>query len=529
MDISVLPVPSAGGQPAQPFVGVQGAFISAKSKNPVLANEFVVNFLSTEAAQDLLYKEGGRMPANAASAAKVDDPILKGFGEAGATGAPMPAIPAMSSVWAFWGATEAQIISGQAPTRPAAWNTMVTNIQGAVDKVLTVAGRPAGPREGARRDVRRPRCAPAQACATTAQSAVTRARRTRMTDQKTVAPPAPPDPGRGSAASRARGRLPRPELLRRLRRQAPARRASSTRWACTASSPPWPCESWAILAFLVAGARRGQLGLLLPARAARQVPRPRAALPARLPALRHGLHGLRGVHQLRRRAQLRRRPTRSRRSSIQNETRVEGSPTLPADRRAAGRRPRVRRRAGRRGPGRHGRRAVRSRPTTPPSRAASVTAVPGWDVLGFAEIAQQQDDDHHAAGPVLRRPDRTARSAPRTARPGTSTSRRSCTTRRPTRSPTPRPARRTRPTDRGNFVSEDGKVLTPGWRVGVGFENFTTRLHRLPAGRAVRPDHASGRSSSRSSRWSPRSRSGSSSRSCSTTRGSAAARSTGRC
>jgi arabinogalactan oligomer/maltooligosaccharide transport system substrate-binding protein len=133
MDIAVLPVPSAGGQTAQPFVGVQGVFISAKSENPVLANELVVNYLSTEAAQDALYEQGGRMPANAASAAKVDNPILKGFGEAGATGAPMPAIPAMSSVWAFWGATEAQIISGQA--EPAsAWDTMVVNIQDAVDK-----------------------------------------------------------------------------------------------------------------------------------------------------------------------------------------------------------------------------------------------------------------------------------------------------------------------------------------------------------------------------------------------------------
>ena len=100
----------------------------------MLANEFVVNFLSTEAAQDALYAEGGRMPANSASAAKVDNGILKGFGEAGATGAPMPAIPAMSSVWAFWGATEAQIISGQAEP-VSAWNTMVTNMQDAVDKV----------------------------------------------------------------------------------------------------------------------------------------------------------------------------------------------------------------------------------------------------------------------------------------------------------------------------------------------------------------------------------------------------------
>ncbi len=134
MDISVLPIPSAGGQPAQPFVGVQGAFISAKSKNAVLANEFVVNYLTTEPVQTQLYQLGGRAPALTAAAAKVDDPILKGFNEAGATGAPMPSIPEMGSVWSFWGTTEVQIIGGQATDPAGAWNTMVTNIQDAIKK-----------------------------------------------------------------------------------------------------------------------------------------------------------------------------------------------------------------------------------------------------------------------------------------------------------------------------------------------------------------------------------------------------------
>jgi arabinogalactan oligomer/maltooligosaccharide transport system substrate-binding protein len=134
MDISVLPVPSAGGQPAQPFVGVQGVFISAKSENPVLANELVVNYLTTEEAQTALYEAGGRLPALTAAADKVDDPILQGFNEAGATGAPMPSIPAMSSVWSFWGATEAQIVGGQATDPAAAWDAMVANIQGAIDE-----------------------------------------------------------------------------------------------------------------------------------------------------------------------------------------------------------------------------------------------------------------------------------------------------------------------------------------------------------------------------------------------------------
>jgi arabinogalactan oligomer/maltooligosaccharide transport system substrate-binding protein len=134
MDISVLPIPSAGGEPAQPFVGVQGAFISAKTKNAVLANEFVVNYLTTEPVQTQLYQLGGRAPALTAAADKVDDPILKGFNEAGATGAPMPSIPEMGSVWSFWGTTEVQIIGGQATDPAGAWNTMVTNIQDAIKK-----------------------------------------------------------------------------------------------------------------------------------------------------------------------------------------------------------------------------------------------------------------------------------------------------------------------------------------------------------------------------------------------------------
>ena len=93
MDISVLPVPSAGGQTAQPFVGVQGAFISAKTKNAVLANQFVVNFLTTEKVQTELYTLGGRLPALTASADKVDDKVLAGFTEAATTGAPMPPSP----------------------------------------------------------------------------------------------------------------------------------------------------------------------------------------------------------------------------------------------------------------------------------------------------------------------------------------------------------------------------------------------------------------------------------------------------
>lgn len=131
IDVAVLPVPSAGGEDAQPFVGVQGLFISSNSDNALLANQFA-QYLMTEEAQDALYQSSGRSPALQAAADKVDDPIIAGFNEAGANGAPMPAIPEMSAVWSFWGNTEAQIIDGQ--VGPAeGWASMVDNIQGAID------------------------------------------------------------------------------------------------------------------------------------------------------------------------------------------------------------------------------------------------------------------------------------------------------------------------------------------------------------------------------------------------------------
>src|SRR5699024_8394820 len=96
LDVSVLPVPSAGDEPAAPFVGVQGFYISSYSENAVLANEFLLNYVGTKDVQLELYKTGGRVPAlTAAADALSDDPIVTGFAEAGEAGVPMPALPEM--------------------------------------------------------------------------------------------------------------------------------------------------------------------------------------------------------------------------------------------------------------------------------------------------------------------------------------------------------------------------------------------------------------------------------------------------
>lgn len=126
---AVDPLPTAGDQPAQPFIGVNGFFISSKSKNTLAATEFVVNYLSQEAAQDALFKTGGRPPALTASFEKAaSDPVVKAFGEIGANGVPMPAVPAMDAVWADWGGTELDLIKGKEPNPGAAWKKMVDTI-----------------------------------------------------------------------------------------------------------------------------------------------------------------------------------------------------------------------------------------------------------------------------------------------------------------------------------------------------------------------------------------------------------------
>lgn len=133
MDISVVPIPAAGPKPSAPFVGVQGVYLSSKTENALLANQFLT-FLTSEKVQTTLYEHAGRMPALTAAAKKVNDPILTGFAAAGEKGQPMPSLPEMAAVWKFWGTTEVAIIDGAAPDPAAAWATMIDNIKGAFKK-----------------------------------------------------------------------------------------------------------------------------------------------------------------------------------------------------------------------------------------------------------------------------------------------------------------------------------------------------------------------------------------------------------
>lgn len=126
--VAVNPIPSAGGETAAPFVGVQGFYLSAQSKNSLLATEFLVNYLGTEDAQRALYEADPRIPAYTSLGQEVaSDPIIAGFLASAQNGVPMPSIPEMGSVWDLWNAAEAQIISGAEPV--STWNQMITDLQ----------------------------------------------------------------------------------------------------------------------------------------------------------------------------------------------------------------------------------------------------------------------------------------------------------------------------------------------------------------------------------------------------------------
>lgn len=131
VDVAVSAIPSAGGQPSAPFVGVQGFYLSSQSKNALLAQDFLVNYLGTEEAQRTLYEADPRIPAFSSLAEEVaGDPIIAGFLESSKNGVPMPSIPEMGSVWDFWNAAESQIINGADPAQT--WNEMITNLTAAL-------------------------------------------------------------------------------------------------------------------------------------------------------------------------------------------------------------------------------------------------------------------------------------------------------------------------------------------------------------------------------------------------------------
>ena len=108
IDFAVAPIPSVGGKPSKPFVGVQGAMVNRASPNKDLAVEFIENYMLTAeglktmdsdvslgvAAHKEFYKQRASDPNIAATMANVKQ------------GALMPSLPEMGK---FWSAMESAL------------------------------------------------------------------------------------------------------------------------------------------------------------------------------------------------------------------------------------------------------------------------------------------------------------------------------------------------------------------------------------------------------------------------------------
>ncbi|WP_167137151.1 maltose ABC transporter substrate-binding protein [Diaminobutyricimonas sp. TR449] len=131
INVAIDTVPSPTAEPAQPFAGVKGFFVSSESKNKVAANDFLVNYLGTEDVQLALFESGNVLPAlSAAAESASSDPIIEGFAAVGAEAVPMPAIPAMGAVWQYWGIAHAEVINGADPA--ATWQKLAADVQAAI-------------------------------------------------------------------------------------------------------------------------------------------------------------------------------------------------------------------------------------------------------------------------------------------------------------------------------------------------------------------------------------------------------------
>ncbi|MGY3127076.1 arabinogalactan oligomer/maltooligosaccharide transport system substrate-binding protein [Agrococcus sp. UYP33] len=134
VNYAVSEIPSAGGEPATPFVGVQGFMVSAYANNPIVASQFLTEYIAGEEAQTAIYETGQRAPAltSAFEAAQSNEDVAA-FGEVGAAGVPMPNIPEMGLLWEDWGVAEGQIIAQQGGDPATVWTTMADKIQSSLD------------------------------------------------------------------------------------------------------------------------------------------------------------------------------------------------------------------------------------------------------------------------------------------------------------------------------------------------------------------------------------------------------------
>ena len=137
IDYQLTRIPGFGdieGSQARPFAGVNCFYVASNGKNKAFAETFVA-----DAAKDMTFA-ASMFPSNELPPAQKDlaeklrteQPDMVTFADMSAQADPMPAIPAMSSVWEPFGRAQANIVAGADPasTMAGAGETIRASIDG---------------------------------------------------------------------------------------------------------------------------------------------------------------------------------------------------------------------------------------------------------------------------------------------------------------------------------------------------------------------------------------------------------------
>lgn len=130
INYTIDPIPT-GYISGRPFLGSGGFMVNAFSKNQLLAQIYVTEFVGTPELMKAFYDIEPRTPAYLPVLNSLDDPDIKGFALAGQKALPMPAIPEMGSVWQSW-INALTLVTQQTENPASAFETAADQIAAAI-------------------------------------------------------------------------------------------------------------------------------------------------------------------------------------------------------------------------------------------------------------------------------------------------------------------------------------------------------------------------------------------------------------
>jgi maltose-binding protein MalE len=127
-------LPKMEGQAPKPFSSIQGFMISSFSKNKMLAQAFIRDFIARKDTMLELYEKTNRPPVyKPAMEVANENPLTAGVLKSAKSSMPMPSIPEMNSVWAAWKDTLELVLNQKQDVKPALDNA-VKQIKTSIEK-----------------------------------------------------------------------------------------------------------------------------------------------------------------------------------------------------------------------------------------------------------------------------------------------------------------------------------------------------------------------------------------------------------